>query len=228
MYSTSCDEAGAHYNPTYNYGEISGKYGFIPKAGINLNTPSVSLEGPYSFAGRSMVLHNSTGYRTGCCQVEIVSDTITEATPYATPNLLCRIKIPNINLTLTTGNVAIEATAGSYTGWTVESFVDSGCLTPYPTGINVTLGAAASFATTVNVRLLAGKSLKVNGGGLLNGCCVVIEQSFQMNLNSVYYSSQGSSNAASSSAVASSKPATTGGAECVLISLMFVLLALIF
>jgi len=76
--STSCLNTLKHYNPIINYGELAAVYGFIPQTGTHKFTSNtVKLEGSYNILGRSLVVHNSTGQRIGCCTIVLTEDKIT-------------------------------------------------------------------------------------------------------------------------------------------------------
>jgi len=74
-YSTNCGDALKHYNPTLNYGEISARAGKIQSSGSGTIVANwLEYEGDYSIIGRSLVVHDNTTLRLGCCTIESLMD----------------------------------------------------------------------------------------------------------------------------------------------------------
>jgi hypothetical protein len=91
-WSTNCTEAGKHYNPILNYGEISSRVMTIPQNGsITLKSNWLMFDGDYSIVGRSLVVHDNTTNRLGCCTIALVEDLNgTNSTGYSNTTLKLR------------------------------------------------------------------------------------------------------------------------------------------
>jgi len=100
-YSNNCGDAGKHYNPTLNYGEISARAVKIPVNGsVTINTNWLFFEGEYSILGRGLVVHDNTTTRLGCCTIELTEDGVGGEAALGYAGSVLKARIPGLNVTI--------------------------------------------------------------------------------------------------------------------------------
>jgi Cu/Zn superoxide dismutase len=212
-WSTSCNDAGGHYNPIVNYGEISGLYGTINDTGkMTYMASMVKLEGDYNILGRSIVVHNSTGARIGCCAILLSEIDGDITTGWAASNLTCREENFKYSFVSPAGDVTnvlmdnVNYAAHVHKLGNCSNYMD----------IVYTLPAFNNSMQwnddTMKIFAWAGRTIvRHNASDLAQifGCCQVIHRTAQANINNTYVPTEAATTAAATTAAATTAAATT-------------------
>jgi len=216
-WSASCNDAGGHYNPMVNYGEISGLYGTLNDTGMMTYMASmVKLDGDYNILGRSIVVHNSTGARVGCCTIALsdISGDITSG--WHDAKVACREQ--NFTYSFDSANGNITNNLGDGVNYTAHVHKLGNCSNyqdiyySFPTFTN---GIQWSLANNTNIFGWAGRAIVRHNTSDLSqvlGCCQVIHLAAQTNINNTYVPTAASNTTGSTTGAATTTGATTTGA----------------
>jgi len=168
MASTGCGDAGKHYNPTKNYGELSGKYGTLPLAGsVTYTSSEISFDGQYSILGRSVIIHDNTTSRFGCCTIKLIDDEKKNDTGLAASILKCKMSGYSFSFENVMGQ---QKTTVFYnvTDGTVKppANANSNAIQIFPNGDCANMGTPALYSDTNTFQSTNGNSLQFNLGVL--------------------------------------------------------------
>jgi hypothetical protein len=233
----SCAEVLKHYNPVKDYGELSGKWGFISRTVVKtFDSPDIKLDGEYNILGRGIVLHNSSmgGPRVACCTIRLVEDSIPTFAPYTDAVLTCHTA--GVIYTLSTAgaltiNVTDVTTLYANNSLELHKYGSNDCASSGTTDTTVTL---PTFPNTVgivtgnigkNVNFAAGRTLvrkDATDATKTGDCCVLTQTVFQTNVNDAYTAPT------TTSATSSTDSGTTGASSVLFVSLLFIFVVLFF
>jgi len=231
--ATTCDKAGGHYNPELNYGELTGLYGTISDTGMKtITAPMVKLDGPFNILGRSMVVHNSSGYRVGCCTITLAEiDGALSDNGYTDSKLECMEQFTyTFNSTTGTGSVANVNGGTNYTSH-IHNFGNcsnyADIIYTFPT---FTESMEWSLAST-KIFQWAGRSVvrHTTEDLAVVDCCRVVHVSAQTNINPTFVSTGTTSATTSATTTTTTTTGSTTGSSVnfvvsLLILFFFVLL----
>jgi Cu/Zn superoxide dismutase len=193
--STSCADTGKHYNPILNYGELAGKLGTIPGTGVySVVANWLMFDGEYNILGRSLVIHDNTSTRVGCCTIMLKNET-TPADGYSGSVLKARFPgAVSVTLFTSAGEAMANVTVTNLTN--VDNTIDIHAFGPCP-ATSEDLGAIVLNNNTVVTDMLV--TVDVNNVGTLAGrvsnlhpddvCVPIIQTAAQANIYDTYNTS---------------------------------------
>jgi len=222
--SASCGDAAKHYNPLLNYGEIADRSGKIPLSGtVSLTSDWLAFEGEYSILGRSLIVHDNTTLRLGCCTVKLIEDGTggTTANGYSQSVLKARLAGVNITFFEILGVVSINISTSSALTDASNNF---NVRTTAECNSSILYNGSQSFSNAVvtdftialtgitNLGNFAGRALvRTPVGGGTEECGVILQYGTQPNgpYNDFYNSTQAATTMTATTMTATTMTATT-------------------
>jgi Cu/Zn superoxide dismutase len=239
--STSCGDAGKHYNPILNYGEISARAGKIPSTGTATLTANWFTYHDYSIVGRSLVVHDNTTLRLGCCTIMSLND---DAGDFGWSSSVLKAQFNGLNVTIYNNSNGVVSANYSIDplvylnvpgGITIGKAGDcSGDILPvgvFPGLTNVSNTSALEGVPASNFTDYAGRSFQIDSNTL--DCAVLYHSTAQPNIagNDFYVdptATTTSATTATSTSSSSTAASSTGNGMMIVFSVVLLVVASLF